>query len=249
MLFIDTALLWIIFLVMAGMTAYTQKEIVWLFLLGGFVSLGFHLLPRIRPGTLPAFLPPLSLALFQVQAQAPSLPPGLANIFLYFVKAGAFVFGSGLAIVPFLYGGVVQDHHWLTERQFLDAVAVAMITPGPVVITVGFIGYLLSGFWGASAAALGTFAPTYLCVILLAPYFEKHGKNPRLTAFVSGVTAAATGAIAGAVFVLGKRSIIDIPTILIALLAFLVVFKTKFPEPLLILIAGLAGWTLKHFFA
>jgi len=124
-----------------------------------------------------------------------------------------------------------------------------MITPGPVVITVGFIGYLLSGFWGASAAALGTFAPTYLCVILLAPYFEKHGKNPRLTAFVSGVTAAATGAIAGAVFVLGKRSIIDIPTILIALLAFLVVFKTKFPEPLLILIAGLAGWTLKHFFA
>ena len=240
-------LLWGIFLVMAGMTAYTQREIVWLFLLGGFLSLGFHLIPRIRHGTLPVIFPPFIPALFQGSAQLPSVPPGLENIFLYFVKAGAFVFGSGLAIVPFLYGGVVQEHHWLTERQFLDAVAVAMITPGPIVITVGFIGYLLSGFWGASAAAFGTFAPTYLCVIVLAPYFEKHGKNPGLAVFVAGVTAAATGAIAGAVFVLGRRSVVDVPTILIALASFLVVTRTKFPEPILILIAGTLGWTLHHF--
>jgi len=157
------------------------------------------------------------------------------------------VFGSGLAIVPFLYGGVVREYHWLTERQFLDAVAVAMITPGPVVITVGFIGFLIAGFPGATAAAAGVFAPTWFFVVILAPYFEKHGKNPKLAAFVEGVTAAATGAIAGAVFVLGKRSIVDWPTLLIALASFGIVFKTKLPEPLLIFAAGVLGCILRHF--
>src|SRR5204863_9662407 len=100
----------------------------------------------------------------------------LTKIGLFFAEAGAFVFGSGLAIVPFLYGGVVNEYHWLTERQFVDAVAVAMITPGPVVITVGFIGYLVAGFAGAVVAALATFLPCYLFTIIPAPYFRKHGK-------------------------------------------------------------------------
>src|SRR5207248_3895759 len=119
-------------------------------------------------------------------------------LFSFFTIAGAFVFGSGLAIIPFFYGGVVQGHHWLNDRQFVDAVAVAMITPGPVVITSGFIGYLVAGFPGATVAALGTFLPCYLFTILPAPYFKKYGKRPTLVAFVDGVTAAAIGAITGA---------------------------------------------------
>ena len=117
-----------------------------------------------------------------------------------------FVFGSGLAVVPFLYGGVVQGHHWLNDHQFVDAVAVAMITPGPVVITVAFIGYLVAGISGASAAALGIFLPVYLVVVVLAPSYKRWAKNAQINAFVRGVTAAATGAIAGAVIVLARRS-------------------------------------------
>ena len=179
-------------------------------------------------------------------AMAPAFDGSLLmEIFLFFAKAGTFVFGSGLAIVPFLYGGVVQEHHWLNDRQFVDAVAVAMITPGPVVITVAFIGYLVAGFWGAVAAAVGTFLPCYLLTILPAPYFRKHGKHPAIVAFVDGVTAAAIGAITGAVVVLGRRSISDIPTVLIALTALFVLWKVKkAPEPLIVLAAAVAGLIL-----
>lgn len=239
-------LLWAIFAVLMAVTAVTEKEIAWLFLLGGFVTLAARGLKPSKPEAFAAV--PLGLGIAGGAASgALAASPGLGTLFLFFAKAGAFVFGSGLAIVPFLYGGLVQEHHWLSERQFLDAVAVAMITPGPVVITVAFIGYLLSGIGGATAAAAGVFAPTWLFVVVFAPYFEKHKNNPRLAAFVSGVTAAATGAIAGAVIVLGRRSVFDIPTVLIALTAFLVVFRTKFPDPILIALAGLAGWLLRHF--
>jgi chromate transporter len=167
------------------------------------------------------------------------------EIFGFFAKAGMFVFGSGLAIVPFLYGGVVQGHHWLTDRQFVDAVAVAMITPGPVVITVAFIGYLVAGVAGATAAALGVFLPVYVVVILLAPSYKRWAKNPQLNAFVRGVTAAATGAIAGAVIVLARRSIYDLPTALIGLVSLAVLLKWKVPEPVIILAAGVTGLALR----
>jgi chromate transporter len=175
-----------------------------------------------------------------------SLAPGnvLFEIFLFFAKAGMFVFGSGLAVVPFLYGGVVQGHHWLTDHQFVDAVAVAMITPGPVVITVAFIGYLVAGTAGATAAALGIFLPVYLVVILLAPSYQQWAKNPQLNAFVRGVTAAATGAIAGAVIVLARRAVYDIPTILICFVGLSVLLRWKVPEPLLIAGAALTGLAL-----
>ncbi len=166
----------------------------------------------------------------------------IARIFWYFVKAGAVVFGSGLAIVPFLYGGVVGHYHWLTERQFLDAVAVSMITPGPVVITVAFIGYLTAGPSGACAAALGVFLPVYLVVVVLAPHFNRFAQNPRVKAFVDGVTAAATGAIAGAAFVLGRRALIDGATLAIAALTLVLLSTIKrIPEPVVIVAAGLAG--------
>jgi chromate transporter len=170
----------------------------------------------------------------------------LLRIFLYFAEAGAFVFGSGLAIVPFLHGGVVNQFHWLTERQFLDAVAVAMITPGPVVITVAFIGYLVAGLFGGLSAALGVFLPCYLFVILPAPYFKRIAQNPWIAAFVEGVTAAATGAIAGAAVVLGRRAIFDIPTAAIAVVTFLILWKIRrVPEPIIIVFAGIAGVVLR----
>ena len=171
----------------------------------------------------------------------------LSQLGWFFFKAGAFVFGSGLAIVPFLYGGVVNEYHWLNEKQFLDAVAVAMITPGPVVITVGFIGYLVAGFPGACVAALATFLPCYLFTIIPAPYFRKYGKNRSIKAFVDGITAAAVGAIVGAVLVLAKRQLTDIPSLLIALITILVLLRfKKVQEPLIILAAALVGLLIKN---
>ena len=168
--------------------------------------------------------------------------PLLWRIAVFFGEAGAFVFGSGLAIVPFLYGGVVNGNHWLTERQFVDAVAVAMITPGPVVITVGFIGYLVAGFAGACVAALATFLPCWLFTVVPAPYFKKYGKRPDIIAFVDGVTAAAIGAITGAAFVLARRSIVDGPTALLAVASGLLLWRfRKLPEPLLVAAAALVG--------
>lgn len=166
----------------------------------------------------------------------------LGQIGAYFAYAGSFVFGSGLAIVPFLYGGVVKEYAWLTDRQFVDAVAVAMITPGPVVITTGFIGYLVAGFSGAVVAAIATFLPCYLLTILPAPYFKKYGKRPAIVSFVDGVTAAAIGAIAGAVIVIGQRSISDWVTALLALVTVGVLWRfKKVPEPIIVLVAALIG--------
>jgi chromate transporter len=200
------------------------------------INLAVRAIPR-RTTAVASFIFPLGLAL-------PASGP-VVQIFLFFAKAGLFVFGSGLAIVPFLYGGVVQGHHWLNDRQFVDAVAVAMITPGPVVITVAFIGYVVAGVTGATAAALGVFLPVYVIVILLAPSYKRWAKNPQLNAFVRGVTAAATGAIAGSVVVLARRSVYDWPTALIAVITLAVLFKWKVPEPLLIAVAAVVGLVLR----
>jgi chromate transporter len=227
-------LLWGIFTVLAVSTAWTSQEIIWLFLLGGVVALVVKAMPRR-----------LSTGNMSLLLASMALPHGpLAEIFVYFAKAGLFVFGSGLAVVPFLYGGVVNGHHWLTDKQFVDAVAVAMITPGPVVITVAFIGYLVYGISGATAAAAGIFLPVYFVVVALAPSYKKWAKNPQLNAFVRGVTAAATGAIAGAVFVLARRSIIDIPTAGIAAITLLLLFRWKIPEPVLIFGSAVVGLVL-----
>ena len=240
-------LLWIIFGVLGVTTAWTEEEIVWLFLLGGVAALLVRAPPERllrlarHKGIHLSLLPWISLT----QGLGPAATPNtLWQILWFFTKAGAFVFGSGLAIVPFLYGGVVQHYAWLDDRQFLDAVAVAMITPGPVVIAVGFIGYLVGGLMGATLAAVGVFMPVYLFVIVPSPWFKRHGANPQVKAFVDGVTAAATGAIAGACVVLGRRAIFDIPTLLIAIVTLATVWRLKIPEPVLIAIAGIAGLLL-----
>ena len=231
-------LLWAIFLVSATVTVVTKSEIVWLFLAAGVLVWFVRAPPKLPTGAMHSLAAPLlaGLALDNVDWHR------LAQIGAYFAYAGSFVFGSGLAIVPFLYGGVVQEYHWLTDRQFVDAVAVAMITPGPVVITTGFIGYLVAGFWGAVVAALATFVPCYLFTILPAPYFKKHGKRPAIVAFVDGVTAAAIGAITGAVIVIGQRSITDWVTAGLAVVTVALLWRLKkLPEPLIVVAAALIG--------
>jgi chromate transporter len=238
-------LLWVIYAIAAGVTVVTESEIVWLFLVSGVVVW----LVKAPPKRFNTGAAGMAFAV-QLETAAPVASVTdwsvLMQIALFFTEAGAFIFGSGLAIVPFLYGGVVNEHHWLTERQFIDAVAVAMITPGPVVITVGFIGYLVAGFAGASVAALATFLPCYLFTIIPAPYFRKYGRRPAIVAFVDGVTAAAIGTITGAVVVLGKRSIIDLPSIAIALVTIVLLWKAKkLPEPVIVAAAAIVGLILK----
>ncbi len=237
--------LWGIFGVLAVVTFWTEEENLWLILASGVLIWFLKNPPKIGKQAA-FFVGPLFL---QVPASL-SMNTKLGQLAWFFAKAGAFVFGSGLAIVPFLYGGVVKEYGWLSEQQFLDAVAVAMITPGPVVITVGFIGYLTAGFWGACVAALATFLPCWLFTVLPAPYFKKYGKHPGIKAFVDGVTAAAVGAIAGAVLVLAKRSLTDLPTLLIAFCTAGLLFKfKKIQEPFVILAAALLGIVLKYSFS
>jgi chromate transporter len=239
-------LLWAIYLVTAAVTIVTQSEQVLLFLAAGLLVWLVKAPPRTlwklwkkgKAGV--ASLSPVPLAaLLAVGGMGSGT---LWSLFTFFSAAGAFVFGSGLAIIPFLYGGVVQGHHWLTDRQFVDAVAVAMITPGPVVITSGFIGFLVAGFAGACVAALATFLPCYAFVVIAAPAFHKYGKRPAIEAFVKGVTAAAIGAITGAVVVLGRRTITDIPTAVLALVTLLLLWRwRKIPEPLIVVSAAVIG--------
>jgi chromate transporter len=237
-------LLWAIYLLLAVVTVVTESEIAWLFIAAGVLVWLLRAPPKwLGKGNVNGLALtqlPMASSLFGVIDV--SL---LTQIGIFFAKAGAFVFGSGLAIVPFLYGGVVTEHHWLTDKQFVDAVAVAMITPGPVVITVGFIGYLVAGLPGAIVAALATFLPCYLFTVIPAPYFKKYGKLPGVVAFVDGITAAAIGAIAGSVIVIAKRSIVDIPTAVIALTTIALLWKfKKLPEPVIVATAAVIGLVL-----
>ncbi|HJX85054.1 MAG TPA: chromate transporter [Candidatus Angelobacter sp.] len=227
-------LLWGVFLGLALTTAITERENVWLFLAAGFLVMLLRTPPSLWKRQHAMYvLAPFSLTMSKV-----------GGLFAFFLKASLFVFGSGLAIVPFLHGGVVQEHHWLTEEQFLDAVAVAMITPGPVVITAAFVGYLVAGFPGACAAALGVFLPVYLFVTVIGPFYKRFSQNKQIRSFVQGVTAAATGAIAGAVVVLARHSVRDWWTLGIAVATFLILTKWKIPEPIIIVLAGGLGVAL-----
>jgi len=241
-------LLWAVFLLAGVVTAWTESENVVLFIGSGIVVMFAQAPPKFARNLGMLALP---LPLWSVTGiHGPATLGTLFTIGWFFVEAGSFVFGSGLAIVPFLHGGVVTRFGWLDNQQFLDAVAIAMITPGPVVITVAFIGYLVAGFAGAVVAALGTFVPCYLFTILPAPYFSKFAKNASLKAFVDGVTAAATGAIAGAAIVLGKRAIFDVPTLLLFAITLAVLMRyKKVQEPLVIVVAGVVGFLVKQLLA
>jgi chromate transporter len=242
-------LLWAIFGVLALVTVWAQAELAEFFVLAGFVVLFARSRPTRRQAIASGLGGLLVLAIIWLTERwFVNLALGgehvLLQILVFFAKAGAFVFGSGLAIVPFLQQGVVQQFGWLNEQQFLDAVAVAMITPGPVVITVVFIGYLVAGLLGATMAAIGIFLPVYLFTIIPAPWFKRNRDDAQLKAFVQGATAAATGALSGAVIVLASRAIYDLPTAALALASLAVLWRFKVPEPLLVTAAGVAGLIL-----
>jgi chromate transporter len=232
-------ILWSFFIIVGVATAITHKEQLLLLIGAGLLYMFIKAPPKLfNKTTNLVFL--LGTGFFTYETST------LGKIAIFFTKAGAFVFGSGLAIVPFLHSGVVVENHWLTEQQFVDAVAIAMITPGPVVITVAFIGYLVAGFPGACIAALATFLPCYLFTITIAPYFKKISGNLSIKAFVEGITAAVVGALVGAVIVIATRSIVDITTALIAVVTiFILLYFKKIQEPYIIALAGITGIVIK----
>jgi chromate transporter len=239
-------LLWTVFGALLLVTVWAEAELAEVFVIAGLIALFARGRPSRREASVAALGGLAVIAvIWLVERWFLRLSVGgdqvLAQVLVFFTKAGAFVFGSGLAIVPFLHQGVVQQFHWLTEQQFLDAVAVAMITPGPVVITVVFIGYLAAGFAGAVLSAVGIFLPVYFFTIIPAPWFSRNRDNALLKAFVLGATAAATGAIAGAFLLLARRAIYDVPTAVIALVSLAVLWRFKVPEPILVAAAGLIG--------
>lgn len=236
-------LLGAIFAVLAVSTVWTESEAIGLILLGGVLALLVKAPPKFgasRAGM--SVLPGMEWLV--TGAHGAVADSTLLTVGTFFLKAGAFVFGSGLAIVPFLYAAV-KEYHWLTEQQFVDAVAVAMITPGPVVITSGFIGYVAAGPLGATLATAAVFMPPLLIVIFAAPYYRRFARNPQVKAFVQGVTAAAVGAIAGAAIILTRRAVLDWPTVVIGVVALGILLWKKVPEPVLILTAGAAGILLR----
>ncbi|WP_238009544.1 chromate efflux transporter [Dactylosporangium sp. AC04546] len=239
--------LWAISFVLAVVTALTGAEIALLFIAAGLLMIVLD----ARPGWLRH---PTHVAFVAGQGLGPSAGKAVAGKALaavgggtllalgwFFLKAGAFIFGSGLAIVPFLREGVVHQHHWLTDGQFLDAVAMGLITPGPVVITATFIGYLVAGWQGAIVATVAIFTPIFLGVVLPGRWFIRHRDNPQIQAFVKGATAAAAGAIAGAVVVLSRQTITDWPSLAIAVLALGLLLKWKIKEPILVGLGAAAG--------
>jgi chromate transporter len=229
--------LWGISAIVLIVTALTGAEIALLFIGAGVLMMLWEAPPRRADVTALIVAPPV--------AQAAAASAGTqVGLLLFFLKAGALIFGGGLAIVPFLREGAVLEHHWVTEGQFLDAVAMGLITPGPVVITATFIGYLADGFRGAGIATVAIFLPIYLGVVVPGPWFIRHRRSPRVQGFVKGATAAAAGAIGGATIVLTRGAVVDWPTALIAVVALGLLWWLKLPEPVLVLLAAVAGLVL-----
>jgi chromate transporter len=238
--FKTNCLLWLFFIIAAITTLITQQEQVLLFVLAGLIYMLIKAPPKWFNTKTSNSIILLQMGFWNSEHST------LIKIAIFFAEAGAFVFGSGLAIVPFLHSGVVIENQWLSEQQFIDAVAVAMITPGPVVITVGFIGYLIAGFQGALVAAFATFLPCYLFTIALAPSFKKIAQNQSIKAFVDGITAAVVGALVGAVGVIASRSIVDVPTTLIAITTiFALLYIKQIQEPYIIAVAAVLGVVIK----
>lgn len=232
------ARLWTISGILMTSTAITGAEIAPLIVASGLFMVAWGAAPRLLTrigGAL--LLTPISYSLV-IGTTTLGTQAALA---LFFLKAGAFIFGSGLTIVPFLREGVVEQHNWLTEQQFLDAVAIGIITPGPVVISSTFIGYLVGGMAGAAVATLAIFLPIYLGVVVPGPWFVRHRDNQHVQAFVRGATAAASGAMAGATIVIARQMVVDVPTLTIALISLVALLKLRMKEPVIVLLGGCAG--------
>ena len=220
-----------------AVTGILQAEVAFLFIGAGIVGIIYY--GHIKRA-------PVALQLAVIPAAAPAAMPAatgstLGKLLLFFLKAGSLTFGSGLVIVPFLEQGLVQQYGWLNEREFLVAVAIGMMSPGPVVITATFVGYLVAGFWGSLVSTVGIFLPSFLFVLIVAPLLARHRKNPNVQGFVKGAYAAAIGTILGASFLLGKIAIGDWLTALIGIVSLAVLFRWKVSNPLLIVVTAVVG--------
>lgn len=240
------AVAWLFAAIAAGITIALRQELVGLFLGAGLVgSLWFSRGKRGPQAARPKHHASALFALGGATAQAPVL-----KLFLFFFKTGLLVFGSGLVIAPFLKVYVVDEYHWLNDRQFLDAVAVGMITPGPVVITVTFVGYLLDGFLGGLIATVGIFSPSVLLTVIAAPLLRRYRQNPYVKGFVQGVVAAVVGVLLGTTVLVARSAVADVFTLLLSFVGLGVVLKwPKLPEPFVVIAAaatGLAMYRLLH---
>ena len=227
---------WVIAAVCLAVTVILQAEVALLFIGAGSIGIVYYgslfkQTPVILPGIaiVPAAMAPVTTG------------STLTKLLLFFLKAGSLTFGSGLVIVPFLEQGLVQQYGWLDERQFLIAVAVGMISPGPVVITATFVGYLVAGFWGSLVSTIGIFLPSFLLVLIVAPLLARHRKNPNVQGFVKGAYAAAIGTILGACILLGRIAIGDWLTVGIGIVSLAVLFRWKVSNPALIAVTAVIG--------
>jgi len=231
---------WVIVAVCFAVTVAVQAEVALLFVGAGIVGVLYYgTLFRARAAS-------SSLPLLAVWPVSTSVAPAaqgsiLSKLLLFFLKAGSLTFGSGLVIVPFLEKGLVQHTGWLDERQFLVAVAMGMLSPGPVVITATFVGYVVAGFWGAVISTIGIFLPSFLLVLIVAPILLRYRTNSNVQGFVKGAYAAAIGTILGACVLLGRIAIGDWLTVLVALVSLIVLFRWKVSNPLLVAVTAIIG--------
>ena len=228
---------WVIALVCFAVTVILQAEVAFLFIGAGIVGVLYY-------GNLFRRAPDVKLQIAAVPlliAPTAATNATLSKLLLFFLKAGSLTFGSGLVIVPFLQQGLVEQYGWLDERQFLIAVAVGMVSPGPVVITATFVGYLVAGFWGSLVSTIGIFIPSFIFILVAAPLLARHGKNPNVQGFVRGAYGAAIGTILGACVLLGRIAIGDWLTALIGVVSLAILFRWKVINPLLIAATAVVG--------
>jgi chromate transporter len=239
----EDKLQWLIAASCFAVTVVLQAEVALVFIVAGLIGIVFYgsVFKGSRPRLLLSLPVPAGFPFLGGIEFAANSASVLLQLLVFFLKAGAFTFGSGLVIVPFLQQGLVADYGWLGEREFLIAVAVGMISPGPVVITATFVGYLVGGFWGSLASTIGIFLPSFLIVLIAAPIVARHRANPNLQGFIRGAYAAAIGTILGACVLLGKIAIGDWFTALLGLASLAVLFRWKVSNPLLIAVTAAAG--------
>ena len=239
----EDKLQWLIASACFAVTVALQAEVAFVFIVAGLIGIVFYGNLFKRTGSLPLLSLTVPAGIPFLGAVEPVAASGsvLLQLLGFFLKAGAFTFGSGLVIVPFLQQGLVSEYGWLGEREFLIAVAVGMISPGPVVITATFVGYLVAGFWGSLTSTIGIFLPSFLIVLVAAPIVARHRANPNLQGFIRGAYAAAIGTILGACVLLGKIAIGDWLTVLIGIASLAVLFRWKISNPLLIAVTALIG--------
>ena len=232
---------WIIAAICLAVTVIVQAEVALLFIGAGIVGILYYgNLVRRTPAVLPGLVPPVLAQLVPASTGSVSTS-SLGKLLLFFLKAGSLTFGNGLVIVPFLEQGLVQQFGWLDQRQFLIAVAIGMISPGPVVITATFVGYLVAGFWGSVVSTIGIFLPSFLFVLIAAPLLARHRANPNVQGFIKGAYAAAIGTILGACILLGRIAIGDWLTALIGAASLAMLFRWKVSNPLLIAATAIIG--------